>query len=109
MGDRREMCHIIPRESLGAAEAYRVWGERFAPITPSSPTPTVSREFTNIEKLLASSASPSPARSGPWDAPVQGTLSRSKEVLLLTLKDGGPGNPEAASPEESRPRDQADD
>ncbi|WP_047865720.1 FAD-binding oxidoreductase [Rubrobacter aplysinae] len=96
-------------ESLGAAEAYRVWGGRFAPITPSSPTPTVSRDFTNIEDLLAPSASLSPARTGLWDAPVQGTLSRSGQVLILTLQDGGPGDLKAASPEETHPRDQAND
>lgn len=76
-------------QSLGAAESYRVWGERFAPLTPSRPTPPARRELAHIGDLLSA---PEPALP---DLPAQGTLSRSGEVLILTLEGGG----EAEAPE----------
>ena len=37
---------------LGAAEAYRAWGERFFPVAPSYPTPTpTDRTFMRIEDV----------------------------------------------------------
>jgi FAD/FMN-containing dehydrogenase len=68
-------------ESLGAAEAYRVWGERFAPLTPSRPTPQARRVFANIGGLLSAAETSLP------DLPAQGTLSRSGEVLILSLEE----------------------
>lgn len=68
---------------LPTAESYRVWGERFFPMAPSRPTPTsAQRTFVPIaelaEALLATwDLSPDPA--------VQGTVSRSGEVILLTF------------------------
>jgi len=84
-------------EVLGASETYRVWGERFAPITPSSPNPRATREFTSVGELLDSPSAP--ARADPLDAPVQGTLSRSGEVLLLTIQEGGTAGLEADDPQ----------
>ena len=71
--------------ALSAAEAYRTWGERFFPVTPSNPPAPfsgLSRELISLaelpEKLRGAEARPTlPA--------VQGTVARSREVLLLTL------------------------
>lgn len=77
-------------ERLDSRTAYRIWGERFYPVTPSNPAPPVRREFTTVESLLAS-----PAEEG---LAVQGTLARSGEVLLLAIENE-PGRPEnTASP-----------
>jgi FAD/FMN-containing dehydrogenase len=79
--------------SLAPPASYRVWGERFSPLIPLRPTPRIKREFTSIESLL------SPGEPGTWTSPVQGTLSRSGEVLILGLEDTGPGGELATDPE----------
>ena len=66
---------------LGAAEAHKVWGERFNPVAPSRPTPEVVREFvplTGLRRVLDDRP----------DAAVQCIISRSGETLLLTLAAG---------------------
>ena len=63
---------------LEAAEAYRVWGERFYPVAPSRPTAEVVREFVPLDGLR-------PALDARTAAGVQGTVSRSGETLLLAL------------------------
>jgi FAD/FMN-containing dehydrogenase len=69
---------------LGAAEAYRTWGERFFPVTPSVLPPTlanVSREritLAGIREVLADAGQPA----------LQGTVARSGEILLIRLDAG---------------------
>ena len=64
-------------ERLDSRSAHRVWGERFYPVTPPHPTPSVDRRFTTTDGLLAS------LEEG---VAVQGTLARSGEVLLLGIE-----------------------
>jgi FAD/FMN-containing dehydrogenase len=66
---------------LGAADAHRVWGERFFPVAPSRPTPeptdrTVA-DVGDLPKVLE-------RLSGKA---VQGTVARSGEVLVLAFDD----------------------
>lgn len=63
---------------LGSREAWRVWGERFFPVAPSHPTPSISREFVYLDGLQEALESRSKEA-------VQCTVSRSGEALLLTL------------------------
>jgi FAD/FMN-containing dehydrogenase len=69
---------------LGAAEALKVWGERFYPVAPSRPAPEVLREFVPLDGLPQALD----ARAG---AAVQGTVACSGEVLLLALDGVRPG------------------
>jgi len=69
--------------ALPAAESYRAWGERFFPIAPSRPAPTSAQRtlvpMTELaEALLAT-------RERSTNPAVQGTVSRSGEVILLAL------------------------
>jgi FAD/FMN-containing dehydrogenase len=73
--------------ALSAAEAHRVWGERFFPVTPSvlpSRFPVLSRELASLvdfpEKL-------GEVEDRLGNAALQGTVARSGEVLLLSLED----------------------
>jgi FAD/FMN-containing dehydrogenase len=66
---------------LGAADAHRVWGERFFPVAPSRPTPeptdrTVA-EVGDLPKVLEHLSGKA----------VQGTVARSGEVLVLAFDD----------------------
>lgn len=63
--------------TLPTAEALRVWGQRFFPVAPSQPTPEAEREVVPLSRV------PDALRSA--ERPVQGTVSRSGEVLLLAL------------------------
>ena len=77
---------------LPAAQAHRVWGERFFPVAPSHPTPVpLARELTSVEALPAALGRES---FQPQHAALQGTVARSAEVLLLAIED----------PEEGRAR-----
>jgi FAD/FMN-containing dehydrogenase len=73
---------------LAAAEAYRVWGERFFPVAPSHPIPRVTRELTSVAKLPQMLHN---IEDRPEHVAVQGTVARSGEVLLLTF-DAQEGN-----------------
>jgi FAD/FMN-containing dehydrogenase len=73
---------------LPAADAHRVWGERYFPIRPSilpPGFPGLSREFSSVTELpqkleqVADSAT---------SVALQGTIARSGEILLLTLDAG---------------------
>jgi hypothetical protein len=64
---------------LGAADAHRVWGERFFPVAPSHPTPEPAdrvladaKELPKVLERLSRKA-------------VQGTVARSGEVLVLAF------------------------
>ena len=83
----REAVEAHRGRVLGAAEAYRTWGERFFPVTPSVllPAPTnVSRERSTVagirEVLADTDAAGQPA--------LQGTVARSGEILLIKLNAG---------------------
>ena len=79
------------RRSLPAAEAYRAWGERFFPVAPSHLTPNATREFVPLTKL---SETLGRAGASPQHIALQGTVSRSGEVLLLTLDTREEGWPQ---------------
>lgn len=78
----REVASLNDGRLLPSPDAYRVWGERFFPVMPSHPTPTLSeRTFVPVTGISASLArSPEMA--------VQGTVTRSGEVLLLAFDPG---------------------
>ena len=68
---------------LGAADAHRVWGERFFPVAPSHPTPEPAdrvladaKELPKVLERLSRKA-------------VQGTVARSGEVLVLAFDSLG--------------------
>jgi FAD/FMN-containing dehydrogenase len=70
---------------LAAANAYRVWGERFFPVKPSGSPPDLpglSREFASPSELPGRLEG---ADSRAADVAVQGTVARSGQILLLTL------------------------
>jgi hypothetical protein len=74
---------------LPAAQAHRVWGERFFPVAPSHPTPSpLARELTSVEELPEALRRES---FRPQHTALQGTLARSAEVLLLAIGDPGEG------------------
>jgi FAD/FMN-containing dehydrogenase len=66
----------------GAAEAYRVWGQRFFPVAPSHPTPSATREFVSVANLPEVLGG---AGAAPEHVALQGTVARSGEVLLLSI------------------------
>ena len=79
----RETFETHHARLLPPAESHRVWGERFFPMAPSRPTPTsAQRTLVPImelpEALLAT-------REHSTDDALQGTVSRSGEVLLLAF------------------------
>jgi FAD/FMN-containing dehydrogenase len=73
--------------TLSAAEAYRAWGERFFPVTPSVLPP----QFPALSRVLVSLAELpeklSEVEDRPGNAAIQGTVAWSGEVLLLSLED----------------------
>ena len=70
---------------LSAAQAHRVWGERFFPVAPSHPTPSLmARELTSVEALPAALGRGS---FQPEHTALQGTVARSAEVLLVAIGD----------------------
>ena len=82
----RDMAASAGGRVLSAADAYRAWGERFFPIAPSHPTPVLTaRAFIRVGEIPA-------ALERHANEAVQGTVSRSGEVLLLAF-DPGEGNP----------------
>jgi FAD/FMN-containing dehydrogenase len=70
---------------LSPAEAYRAWGERFFPVAPSHPTPVITDRLLTRLDGVGETLEKLSARA------VQGTVSRSSEVLVLALdaNDGG--------------------
>ena len=68
---------------LPAAESYRAWGERFFPMTPSRPTPaSAQRTLVPMAELAEALLA---ARDRSIDTAVQGTVSKSREVVLLAF------------------------
>jgi FAD/FMN-containing dehydrogenase len=73
-------------KALDAAQAYRMWGERFFPVAPARPTPApgrvlvpASRVGTVLDYL----------RSGPSELAVLGSVARDGWALLLTFASSG--------------------
>jgi len=70
-----------------AAEAHRVWGERFFPVTPSvlpPRFPALSRDLISLADFLLKL---NEVEDHPENAAIQGTVARSGEVLLLSLEN----------------------
>ena len=78
--------------ALSAVEAHRSWGERFFPVTPSILPPQVSILSRELVSLAELPEKLSGAEDRPGNAAVQGTVSRSGDVLLLTLEDHREGS-----------------
>lgn len=66
---------------LDASRAGRVWGERFFPIAPSRPAPDATRRFVPLADLPSALDE---VEKRPETA-LQGTISRSGDVLLLSF------------------------
>lgn len=67
---------------LPTAEAYRVWGARFFPVSPSHQTPAPEGSLVPVDRLAAGLVRlehPAGTRA------IQGSVSRSGEVVLLSL------------------------
>jgi FAD/FMN-containing dehydrogenase len=79
----RETFGVHRGRVLPASESYRVWGERFFPMAPSRPTPTSAQRTLVPMTVLAEALVTTRERS--TDPAVQGTVSRSGEVLLLAF------------------------
>ena len=81
-GALREVASLNHGRLLPSPDAYRVWGERFFPVMPSHPTPILSdRTFVPVTGISAFLAKRS-------EMAVQGTVTRSGEVLLLAFDPG---------------------
>jgi glycolate oxidase len=78
--------------ALDAAEAYRMWGARFFPVTPARPTPAPGRVLVPASRV---GAVLDQLRSGPSDLAVLGSVGRDGSALLLAFASYG---------EEDRPR-----
>jgi len=84
----REAVEASSGRVLAVAEAYRVWGERFFPVTPSvlpSALANVSRRLISVEGIREA------LKDAAGSDALQGTVARSGEVLLLTLGGGRSG------------------
>src|SRR5829696_2156440 len=70
---------------LSAAEAYRVWGARFFPVSRSQETPTPEGVLVGINR-----SAPVIRRSTtvPGTVALQGSVSRSGAVVLLGVDPG---------------------
>ena len=78
----RRMAEDHGGDILSSAAAYRVWTERFFPVAPAHPTPNADREFVPLSKLTERLSEDQTRR----EIALQGTVARSKEVLLLTFE-----------------------
>jgi FAD/FMN-containing dehydrogenase len=70
---------------LPAADAHRVWGERYVPVRPSNlppGLPGLSREFSSLTELPKKLEQ---VEDSSTSVALQGTIARSGEILLLTL------------------------
>ena len=71
---------------LDDAEAYRIWGSRFFPVTPGRPTPTPGRVLVPAPRIgsLLDNLS-----SGPAEPAALGSVARDGSVLLLAFANSG--------------------
>jgi len=78
--DLRGVLERARGDALAAADAYRVWGERFFPVAPSHPTPMpTNRVLITVEDLSEVLDRFSPKA-------VQGTVARSGETFVLAFE-----------------------
>lgn len=92
---RSEVAKEVLRGAVGsngrelpAGEAHRVWGERFFPVAPSRPMPPMAnRSFVAVPDISA-------VLEGRPQSAIQGTVSRSGEVLILAF-DAQAGSPDS--------------
>jgi hypothetical protein len=78
--DLRGVLERARGDALAAADAYRVWGERFFPVAPSHPTPMpTNRVLSTVEDLSEVLDRFSPKA-------VQGTVARSGETFVLAFE-----------------------
>ncbi len=74
-----EVASSVGGRLLPSADAYRAWGERFFPVSPSRPTPVLAdRSFISVEEI------PAVLEDHAKNA-VQGTVACSGEVLMLAF------------------------
>lgn len=66
---------------LPVAETHRVWTERFFPVAPAHATPNADRAFVDLSQLPEMLSKEQTRKTA-----LQGTVARSKEVLLLTFE-----------------------
>lgn len=72
--------------ALDAAEAYRMWGSRFFPVSPARHTPTPGRVLVPGSRV---GAVLDQLRSGPSELAVLGSVARDGWALLLTFASSG--------------------
>jgi FAD/FMN-containing dehydrogenase len=72
---------------LSAVEAHRAWGERFFPVTHSGLPPRFPALSRDLVWLVDFPEKLSEVEDRPGNAAIQGTVSRSGEVLLLSLEN----------------------
>lgn len=77
----RRMAENHGGNILPVAEAHRIWTERFFPVAPAHVTPDASRAFVYVSQLPEILAD----NEMRENTALQGTIARSKEVLLLTF------------------------
>jgi hypothetical protein len=70
---------------LSAAEAYRVWGARFFPVSPSQETPTPEGVLVGVNRIAPEIRR---MENAPGTVALQGSVSRSGEVVLLSVDLG---------------------
>jgi len=80
-GPLRRIAESHRGRVLGAADAHRVWGERFFPVAPSHPTPEPT------DRVLADARDLPKVLERLSRRAVQGTVARSGEVLVLAFDD----------------------
>ena|SRR5215210_449228 len=73
--------------ALSAAEAHHAWGTRFFPVTPSALPPQFPALSRGLVSLVDLPQKLGEVEDRPGNAAIQGTVARSKEVLLLSLED----------------------
>jgi FAD/FMN-containing dehydrogenase len=86
-GDLRSVVVSSRGRALSAAEAHRAWGERFFPVTPSALPPRFPALSRDLVSLVDLPQKLGEVEDRAGNAAIQGTVARSKEVLLLSLED----------------------
>jgi FAD/FMN-containing dehydrogenase len=86
-GDLRSVVVSSRGRALSGAEAHRAWGERFFPITPSALPPRFPALSRDLVSLVDLPQKLGEVEDRAGNAAIQGTVARSKEVLLLSLED----------------------
>jgi hypothetical protein len=75
---------------LPPGDVYRIWTERFFPVTSSYPASDIAREFVSVAKLPQALG----RKLDRAERAVQGAVAGSGEVLLLTFDSTRKGGEE---------------